>query len=117
MKTFVLVLLVLFAIETYGVYGAAQAKKVTHSCTLEVGPLCYAWEKNAIGKILGDKNADDLEDAFRKAKAQWQEQVADRASKAKDTGGGVEKALKDAAKTIGETLEDAKDKLKDLSDK
>jgi hypothetical protein len=113
-KKLALILLVLFAIETYGVYGAAMAKKVTHKCTLEVGPLCYAWEKNALGKILGDKPTAEIEDALEKAKKTWEDEVVDRASKAKDPGTSIEKALKNAAESVKDGLHDAKEKIEDL---
>ena len=53
MRKLALALFLLLAAQSYGVYGAWQAQRVVYDCTAEVGPLCYAWEPSAIGKVLG----------------------------------------------------------------
>ncbi|MBI4817900.1 MAG: hypothetical protein HY791_16690 [Deltaproteobacteria bacterium] len=49
----------------FGVFGRSRADELTYSCTLEVGPLCFAWKKNALG---GFKDAaEGLIDGAKKA--------------------------------------------------
>jgi len=64
MKKLAFVLALLLAVQTWGVIGAQQAKRVTHTCKLEVGPLCYYWEKNTLGKIFDKDHGEEIEDAL-----------------------------------------------------
>src|SRR5262245_33167002 len=111
MKKFALLIFVLFAIETWGVIGAWQTQRVTRTCNMKVGPLCFAWEENALGKMLGEKKSDELDDALAKAKEVWEKDFVEKAAKKKD----VDKALDDvrdgieeAKKKVQETVEDMK---------
>lgn len=103
MRKLALVLFVLLAIQSFGVYGAHQAKRVVFQCKLEVGPLCYYWEPSAIGKIVGADPAKEVEAALEKSREAWDEQVAKRLDKldTKEIG----KALEGAGKKLGEGLE------------
>jgi hypothetical protein len=104
MLKFALVLLTLLTVETYGVYGAWKAKKLAYTCKVEVGPLCYAWEESALGKLLGEDGAEALEGKFERAEEVWEEQVLERARR----------AAKDDR--VGEVLEEAGDAVKGALD-
>ena len=107
MRKLSFLLFVLLAAQSYGVYGAWQARRVVYTCTFEVGPLCYAWEQSAIGKALGAGPSKDVEEALQKSREAWDDQVAKRIKKIdrKD----VKKVVDDAVDRIG----DAFDKLGD----
>ncbi|MCK6546212.1 hypothetical protein L6R52_10210 [Myxococcota bacterium] len=117
MKKLALVLFLLLAVQSYGVYGAAVTKKVTKTCTLEVGPLCYAWEDNAIGKLLGDKNSKQLDEALQKAKKAWEKDFIEKTVKQKsgsmeklldDVKGGLEDGVDTAKKAVEKAVDDLK---------
>jgi hypothetical protein len=83
MKKIVAILLVLLAVETWGVYGAVQARHITVTCTMEIGPLCFMWEENALGKLLGTERSKEIETALEKAKKAWEQDFIERAIAAK----------------------------------
>lgn len=116
MKKVAIILLLLLAIESYGVWGAAEARHITVTCTLEVGPLCYAWEPSAIGKILGADGSHDLEAALAKARKSWEDEFVERAMEAKKSGAsGFQHALDDATRAMKRGLRDIGDKIKDAA--
>jgi hypothetical protein len=106
MKKLALVLFLLLAVQSYGIYGAVVTEKVTKTCTLELGPLCYAWEDNAIGKLLGDKSSKQLDEALEKAKKAWEKDFIEKAVKQK--GGSVEKLIEDVKEGLGDGVDTAK---------
>lgn len=103
MRKLALVLFVLLAVQSFGVYGAYQAQRVVYRCELEVGPLCYYWEPSAIGKIIGSDPSEDVEAALEKSRKTWDETVA-KGLDAIDTE-DLGKALEKAGKKLGEGLE------------
>ena len=100
MKKLIAVLFLLLAVQSYGVYGRAQSDRIMYKCTMEVGPLCYAWEANAIGKILGTENAEEMEAQLEKMKDAWDEQFISKIEDATKEKSGVEKALDNASKKL-----------------
>src|SRR5687768_12003491 len=95
MKTFVFLLVLLFAVETWGVVGAWKTESIRYKCTTKVGPLCFVWEQSAIGKVLGDDSSEDIEDAIEKAREAWEEDVVEKLeSKGKS---GFKEFIEDAA--------------------
>jgi len=115
MRKLVLLLCLLLAVQSYGVYGAWQARRVVYDCTVEVGPLCYAWELSAIGKVLGVSPAQDVEDALEKSRDAWDQQVAKRLKKV--DGKDVKKAVDDAADRLGEAFEKLGDTAHEVIEK
>ncbi len=103
MRKLALVLFVLLAIQSFGVYGAYQAQRVVYRCELEVGPLCYYWQPSAIGKIIGPEPAEDLEAALEKSREAWDDTVAAGLEKLDTKSLG--KALESAGKKLGDSLE------------
>lgn len=112
MKKVALVLFLLLAVQSYGVYGAAVTRSVSHECTLEVGPLCYAWEPSALGKLVGVDKAKELESAVKKARKAVDEEIVEKLSGKGNKG--LDKVIDDAKKAAEEGLEKAKDMVKDL---
>jgi hypothetical protein len=115
MKTIIGILFVLLAIETWGVYGATRAKHITITCALEIGPLCYMWEENALGKLLGPERSEEIEGALLKAKKGWEQDFIERALAAKKSDALQEllNNAKDIAKKGIDTAKDALDKARD----
>ena len=68
----------LFVVETYGVYGAAQVQSLSRSCTFEVGPLCYAWQTNGFGKMIGKENSVQVDRLVQKARREFEDQLRQR---------------------------------------
>lgn len=112
MKKLIFILFVLLAVETYGVYGASQVRRITYSCRVEIGPLCYAWQESAIGKLLGPERSKELEASLSRARRAFEEDFADKLLDAKKSGSeSFDKALDDAASAAKKGLEKAKDAL------
>jgi hypothetical protein len=109
MKKLVAILILLLAVETYGVFGRAQADKITYTCNWEVGPLCFSWEQNALGKLIGDDAADDLEEKLEKAQKAWEEDFVERLAEGTRKKNSVERALED----VKDAIEDASDAMKE----
>ena len=113
MKKLVLVLLLLLGAQTYGVYGAWQAERILYRCTLEVGPLCYAWQETTLVKALGKDNAEKLEGKLKAAKDAFEEDFIERLSEKKRSGGlqgaleKVEEVAKEGLQTAKEAAEEA----------
>jgi hypothetical protein len=120
MKMIILVLVVLLGVETWGVYGAAQAKHITVDCTLEIGPLCYAWEPNAFGKVLGDR-AKEVEDAMLKARKAWEKDFVERVIAGKEGGkvdaiiNGMLDLMKKSVDQMNDIVDKGKEKVKDAT--
>ena len=113
MKKLVAILIVLFAVQTYGVYGRSQADKITYKCTAELGPLCFAWEQNALGKLIGDDDmAEELEEKLDKAKEAWEEDFVERLAEGTRRKNSLERALDD----VKGAIEDAGDVMKKAFD-
>jgi hypothetical protein len=56
-KNLGIVLGVVAFVIAWGLLGKTQSDKIGNSCKAEVGPLCFVWEKNAVGKAedaIGD---------------------------------------------------------------
>ena len=110
MKKLVAILFVLLAIQSYGVYGRAQADRITYTCEWEVGPLCYRWQQNALGKLLGDDGAEELEEKLDAAKKAWEEDFMEKLTEGARRKNGLERALedvKDALENAGEAMKEA----------
>ena len=86
MKKLVLLLAALLGAQTYGVYGATQARKVTVDCHLEVGVLCFDWRPNALGEALGEETAAELEGRLEEAREAWEREVLERTRRAREGG-------------------------------
>jgi hypothetical protein len=95
MKKLVLILALLLAAETYGVYGRHQADRIMYNCTAEVGPLCFAWEENALGKLIGTSNAEDLEEKLEAARDAWEEDFVEKLAEGAKRKDSLERALED----------------------
>lgn len=98
LKLLVAVVLLLI-IETWGIYGAWRTMGIRYTCTTKVGPLCYAWQATAIGKLLGDDAAKKAEDALHTAKESLEKDVIEKLK----SGGkeGLDKVL-DGMKDMAE---------------
>jgi len=106
MKKLIAVLVLLLGVQSYGIFGAMQAKRIVYTCTLEVGPLCYAWEENALVKALGPKAAEKLESSLEDAKKAWEKDFIQKFSAEKK--GPLDEALEKAGDLANEGLEAAK---------
>jgi len=106
MKKLIAVLFALLAIESYGIYGAMQAKRIVYSCTIEVGPLCFAWDESSIAKLLGPAAAEKLEGKLADAKQSLEQDLVQKAL-SKDKG-GLGEALEKAGDLATEGVEAAK---------
>jgi hypothetical protein len=115
MKRVVLVLILLLAVESWGVYGAAKARHVYVTCTMEVGPLCFVWEDNALGKLIGKERQRDVDEALVKARKVWEHDFVERMIESKKSGSSIQKALDDAAEKAKQGLQELGDKLKDAT--
>ena len=110
MKKLVLVLFLLLAAQTYGVSGAWQTKRILYRCTMEVGPLCYAWEETALVKAIGKDNAEKLEGKLKAAKDAFETDFLERFTKKKS---GFEEALEKASDAAKEGLRTAQEAAKE----
>ena len=109
MKKLVVILALLLIVQTYGVYGAMQAKRVVFTCTTEIGVLCFAWEENVLAKVLGADEAAALEDSLSDARDVWEEKVAAKIAKKKTKGTAeLKKILDSAGQSAASGLEKAK---------
>ena len=108
MKLLVAILASLLIVETYGVYGAWKAERLAFTCNLRMGPLCYAWEESALGKVLGTEKAEALEGKLQEAKTAWEEEVIEKTLRAADEG-ELERALDHAGDAVKEALDAARE--------
>lgn len=106
MKKLALVLFLLLALQSWGVYGAWQTQRILYRCTVEVGPLCYAWEETALVKAVGRDNAEKLEGKLKAAKQAFEEGFLDRLTREKS---GFEEALEKAGDAAKEGLRSAQE--------
>ena len=114
MKTtlFAALLLLLLVAQTYGIYGATQAQKLTVDCTLSVSVLCFRWEENRLGKLLGKERSEELEKLVVKQREAWEqtfvrEQTKDSPSlteQLKDAGSEAKRHLREALDAFSEQL-------------
>jgi hypothetical protein len=109
MKKLVVILLLLLAVETYGVYGRSQADRITYNCELEVGPLCYQWKKNVLGELIGENTGDELEKKLEEAKKAWEEDFVQKLAEGTKRKNSLDRALQD--------LKDAFREMKDAFSK
>lgn len=115
MKYLAAILALLLAGQSYGVYGAAQADRIMYTCTLEAGPLCFAWELNVLGEFLGEDKVFDLEDQLEAAKKKLDADFIENiVSASKDDG---KSGLKGLLKSASEVASDALEKAKKAADK
>lgn len=112
MKKLVVVLFVLLAVQSYGVYGRTQADRIMYTCEMEVGPLCFHWEQNAIGKLLGQDGAEKMEDQLDAMKKAWDEQFIERLEEATREKSELEKAFDRAREGATKKMDQAAEKLK-----
>lgn len=112
MKKLVAILIVLLAIESYGVYGRAQADRIMYTCEVEIGPLCYSWAPNAIGKLLGEDNAEEMEEQLESMKRAWDEEFVERLEDATREKSELERALEKARDGAAKRLDRAAEKVK-----
>ena len=112
MKILVAVLVLIIAIQSYGIYGGFHAERVTVTCTMELGPLCYAWELNALGKLLGPERALKLDEKLSSVKDEWEDEFADRLKQKIE----LEDGLKAGEKKIVEGIEKLLDTFTDIRD-
>jgi hypothetical protein len=106
-KKLVAVLLVLLAVQSYGIYGGAQAKRIMYSCTMELGPLCYAWELNTVGRLLVEDKAAALESKMLDAKKKLDEDFFESFARKEKAKSDVQDVVRD----IGEKAKEGIDKL------
>jgi hypothetical protein len=102
-KKFLLLVLVLFAVETYGVVGASLTLGLVRTCSLRVGPLCYAWEDSRLTKLIGAERVAAMENTILGARDQFQEQLLDLAGKKEKISGAMD--------LVGEQLKKAFESL------
>lgn len=76
----VLVLFILLAVETYGVYGATMAEKPTYDCHFGLGILCFHWSQNRVGELLGEDGSRQFEERLKALEETWEREVVDRLS-------------------------------------
>lgn len=107
MKILALILFVLLAVQSYGVFGAFMADRIVYKCTLEAGPLCYRWEESRISKFLGKETAEKMEEKLFKAKQDWDERFAEQLEKR--NSGDLKEVLQDAEKAAVEGLKTARE--------
>lgn len=108
MKKLALVLFVLLAVQSWGVYGAWQARKITQTCKAEVGPLCFLWEANTLGKLVGDTKSKELEETVEKARKAWEKSVVEKTIKDKQGKVDVDGTMRDLQKGLEEGFVKAK---------
>ena len=109
MKKVALVLAILLAVQTYGVIGAAQAKRIMYTCTMELGPLCYAWEENMVGKMLGPERAAELEGTLLDAREKFEKDFAEKLAKKEKGKQDLDALLEGVGEKAGEALDKAKE--------
>ncbi len=110
MKKLVALLIVLLAVETYGVYGRHQADRIMYTCEMEVGPLCFSWKENALGKLLSGDQAAALEEKLDKARKAFEEDFVDKLAQGAKKKNGIEAALdqvRSKLREAGEAMKDA----------
>ena len=113
MKKLVFLLFAIVLIQSYGIYGAAQAQRIIYTCEVEVGPLCYAWKANAFTKIVGGENAEKMEKKLKEAKKSFEKDFLD-----KFTNGSKDKSKwDDFLDSVSETASEGFDKAKEAADK
>ncbi len=117
MKALVAILVLLLAVETYGVYGRAQADRLVAHCTLQAGPLCFAWKENALGKLLGPAPSKEVEEKLVVAKKAWEEAFEDKIAKRLETREGIDDLVTDARKKAKEALDSVGKGVEKLTDK
>jgi hypothetical protein len=113
MKKLILVLLAIVLIQSYGIYGAAQAQRIIYTCELELGPLCYSWKENAFTKIVGGENAEKIEKKLDDAKESFEKDFLDKFTK----GDKQKQRWNDFLNTVSETANEGLDKAKKAADK
>ena len=101
--------------QSYGIYGRAQADRIMFDCTFEVGPLCYAWEKNTLGKILGDR-ATDVEGALKEAKENIDKEFIQKLTRKKKKESTLGDLLKNASKEVSKGIDRAAEAAADAID-
>ncbi|MBI2378780.1 MAG: hypothetical protein HYV07_32595 [Deltaproteobacteria bacterium] len=105
MKALFGILLVLFVAETYGVYGRAQADRLVVSCTMPLGPLCFAWKESPLGRMLGPAPSKELEAKLLNAKREWEGAFEEKVAKRLESHEGIDDLVTDARKKAQEALE------------
>lgn len=120
MKKLLVALLLIVSIQSYGIFGAVQAERIIYSCEVKLGPLCYVWKENAFSKVVGNKNAELIENKLQDAKESFEEDFLNKflGDKEKKSGlsGFFDKVSKQAGKGLDEAKKVAGKVLKDLED-
>ena len=83
-----------------------------YTCEVELGPLCYNWKENALGKLLGPDKAKALEEKLHGAKKAFEENFIEKLQEGKK-GPDIEGLLKDAKNLATEAKEVAEDALEE----
>ena len=99
-----LIVTVLLGIQTYGVYGGAQAQRLSYDCKVSFSILCFSWEKNKLGSFLeSTENSDELEKTLAKEQKEWEQRVVENVSRSK---GRIEELFRTAGSKIQEQVDD-----------
>lgn len=115
MKKFVLFLLVIIAVQSYGIYGASQASRIVYTCELEIGPLCYNWSETALSKTLGVKNTEKIEKKLAEAKKSFEKDFLDKIMKTDKSK--LDKFFDSVTKGASEGFDKAKEAATKVLDK
>jgi len=97
LKKLFAIVLVLFGIETWGVFGAWRTDGVMYNCTLDAGPLCFWWEESGVTKLLGKDAAEKMEEGFKSAQERWKKGFLDKTQKGKN---GLDELLEKAKEAL-----------------
>ncbi len=113
MKKLVLFLLAIILVQSYGIYGAAQADRIIYSCEVELGPLCYKWKENGFTKLVGGDNAEKIEKKLTEAKESFEKDFLDKIMKS----GEKKSKWNEFLDTVSDTASEGLDKAKKAADK
>ena len=111
MLKYMLVLTVLFVVETYGVYGAYRTKQLAYTCELAVGPLCYQWDEVTWVSEYAPEVREKLEELYLKAKDKLNREVVQGMLEGRERE-ELKGLLEDAKNAAGETWSATKDTVK-----
>ncbi len=94
---------VLFFAQSYGMYGAMKASKVTVDCKIPLWTMCFDWQPNELGEALGEKGSIELERSIEEAERAFETEVVERVKRLGD--GGLDGLLDRIKEGIGPLLD------------
>ena len=100
-------------VQSYGIYGAAQAKRIIYTCETEVGPLCYQWKENGFTKLVGGDNAEKIEKKLSEAKESFEKDFLDKIM----SSDKKKSKWNDFLDSMSETANEGLNKAKEAADK